>query len=338
MMKRSSRSVSRNHHSCRAAWKILGFGLLAAAGCGRTYRAESPRPLQTPSLNARVDGLQTSLGAVEVRMQVAGRAGVQLYDARLVRSSDRECSGGKTFARIESGGRDIEEGPLDLAGSRELYLAYQDGPLFETLRAGAAVDLQIKEAGHNGCVRVPLVNTSGAPSWRVVPSARFAMGSRLRVFPLKLHDPGKIAPDGAAVLRLAVTSPSLGVWVDSAGAFRDGPGERTSSDLVLAGGAELTLFRAGDFAALLDGGYQVVWYLERPSKAEQGKFRYRFHGPELAPKLSYTFWTVPYLPTLGGGAHLDVELELPVALWFGSGDAPPTTLVPGVGLGVLGVF
>jgi hypothetical protein len=321
-----------------SSWALGLSPLLALLGCARSYRAESPEPVRAPTLNARVDGLQTNLGTVQVRLQVAARAGVALHDARLVVVSRAACSGGKTFARIESDGRNIEEGPLDVAGSHTLRLAYEDGPGFPSLRAGAAVDLVVAEAGRRACVRVPLVQASGAPAWKLVPGAHVALGSRFQVFPVSLHDPGEVAPDAAALLRLAVTSPSLGVWVDSGAAFGNGPGERTSSDVLLAGGAELTLFRAGHWAVLADGGYQVAWYLERASQREQGRFRHLFHGPELAPKLAYSLWSVPALPTLPGGASLNLELELPAVLWFGSGDAPRTTFLAGVGMGVLGVF
>jgi hypothetical protein len=295
--------------------------------------------VQTPSLNVRVDGLRTSPGGVDVRLQAAGRKSVELYDARLVRASAPACSDGKTFVSIESGGRAVAEGPLGLAGSRELRLAYQDLSVFATLRAGAAVDFQIKEnKKQSGCVRVPLVHTPGAPVWRAVRDTGFAVGSRLRWFPLALHDPGRLAPNAGPLLRLAVTQPSFGVWIDTGADFREGPGHGSSSDVVLASGAEARLFRAGAWALLLDAGYQVAWHLERASKAERATFRYFLHGPELAPKLAYALWTGPYLPELPGGGSVNLELELPVALWIRSTDAPSATLLTGLGVGVVGAF
>jgi hypothetical protein len=39
-----------------------------------------------------------------------------------------------------------------------------------------------------------------------------------------------------------------------------------------------------------------------------------------------------------GRRTLTLELEIPVAVWFGSGSAPKTTVVPGFGLGVAWAF
>lgn len=325
--------------------RILGALLtLSTLACTRDFRPAGQSVVQTPWVNARLDQVEAGPpGRVRVWLRLAARPGVKLWDAQLAKASSPACVAGAALETLQRDGAPSAQMPLELRTDQELVLEYQDPAQsvwknqFAILRAGAAVDLSLRAATGQGCVRVPLVGVRAAPSWALVPRLRAAMESSLSVV-TPFHDPGDLDPVGSVAIRFGIAASAYRLWLDGHAVLTSKPEERAATAPGLGLGADLSLFRAARWHGLLGAGYRADFYLVRPSDQEPARYRYFLHGPELAPKLLYQLWTEPFVPGLPGGGRIELGLEAPTVLWLGSGKAPSATLFSGLGLGMIGVF
>ncbi len=293
--------------------------------------------MRSPWVNARPDELATGPAATFVTsVQVAGRRGVRLRNALLATSSSAPCSSTLTFTRLKRDGVDITAGPLSLEGSHRLTFTFRDEPRLARLDAGAAIDLAIEDDDGSGCVRVPLVGGTSAPRFRPKNELRYAMGARLRSFPLQYRDRGNVAPLGGAAFWFGVQDLAQRAYIEESASFTNNPISRASGHLALAAAYARKLSLGGPFEASLAFGYQLDGYFAREPGEERSR-RHLLHGPELTPAVSVALVPGNHpATTLGGTLHL--EIGVPTVVLLGAPNAEGATVVGGFTFGCFGVF
>jgi hypothetical protein len=162
------------------------------------------------------------------------------------------------------------------------------------------------------------------------------------VFPLGFASESETHPTGAIFQRLGVPVDRLRAWVELGAVFT---GFERSRYLSLTPGIDGSLWESGPWTLRAGLGYDVAFNLYRPDPNQPATSRYTLHGPRATLGFSYGLVrnllmpglsTHPSLPA--GQRTLSLELEVPVSLWFGAGDAPRTTLVAGAGVGIFWAF
>jgi hypothetical protein len=273
---------------------------------------------------------------VTAELRTNGGPRSSLRGAKLAPAVSEPCTSGPDFIAVELDGVEQSEGPVDLQGPHDLALTFVDDST-QVLRHPVAIDLDLGDARTSRCARVPLIVGRDAPDWKLMESsAGFLFNVVGRAYPFSTTSSVGVQPVGSFGMRLGVGFGDYRVWSELLGA-----GTRTFgyADLVLAVGADRTVWEQGRLAFLFGAAYDFVFNLYRAPGAERADSRYFLHGPRLTPSLSYTFLrtgTIPSLPV--GRRTLYAEIETPVSLWFGTNDAPRTVLVPGVGLSLSWVF
>jgi hypothetical protein len=309
---------------------------LFLAACTRTYDAVPPRVVTHPAVNMAAYRMSMALApTVEVRLSSTALEGTSLRGAKLAPISSDPCSAGLAFDRIESDGVERVEGPLDLAGAHALTLAfYRVG---SAVTEPSAIDLELDTPTGRSCTRVPLRGAEG-PAWKLHDDASpgFSISLGGRGFPVSTTSSWGVMPLFFIDERLGAAFGPHRIWFEFAG----GPGRTTGyADIVLAAGADRALLEAGRLALMLGAGYEVVWNVYKAPGEQRSSQRYVLHGPRLTPSLSFTFLeNVPRIGLPAGRRTFYAELEMPTSVWFGTGDAPPTTFVPGLGLNLFFAF
>lgn len=330
---------------------VVAGALCLLSACARTYLAAAPKLARSPSLNVAVDALRVRPIAVgiEVRMRLAAHPGTRLRGAKFALARDAQCSTGLAFDEIEADGSSVLEGPLDIGGWHELVLTFGARPdgmeaFREQWRAGAQqaafVDLElIGDDANTSCVRVPLLGTADAPSWRMDPtSAGFSIAVGGRAYPVGIAEKSEFQPNGGFYERLGVAFGDGRIWTELGAAST---GVDASRHVVLAAGGDGAFLDHGPWSLRAGLGYDLVLNLFRPDPNKPGTHRATLYGPRATLGVSYAlirnlvmsnFATHPELEA--GHRTLSLELDLPVSVWVGSAGAPKTMVVPGVGFGV----
>jgi hypothetical protein len=309
---------------------------LALGACTRTYDAAPPRVVTHPAINMAAYRMAIAwVPTVEVRLQSSALEGTVLRGAKLAPLSSDPCSAGVDFDRIEADGIERLEGPLDLRGNHDLDVSFYKAGSIVT--EPSAVDLELDTPTGRSCTRVPLRGAE-SPDWTVhrdsSPGLSISVGTR--GFPISTTSTVGVEPLWFLDERLGAAFGPYRIWTEFAG----GPGRTTGyGDIVLAIGADRAVVEAGRFAFMLGAGYEVVWNVYKAPGEERSSQRYAFHGPRVTPSFSYTFLNdLPRIGLPAGRRTFYAELEMPTSVWFGTGDAPHTTLVPGLGLSLFYAF
>jgi len=316
-------------------WVACALPLLLAS-CARAYDAAPPRVATHPAVNMAVYRMAITLGpSVELRLSSTALEGTLLRSAKLAPLSSEPCSEGVEFNRIESDGIERLEGPLDLHGAHDLVLAF--------FRAGSsvtepsAVDVELDTPTGRACTRVPLRGADGT-GWKVRDdgSPGFSVSVGGRGFPASTTSSVGVQPLFFLNDRLGVAFGRNRIW----GEFAGGPGRTMGyADILVAAGADRVLFEAGRLALMLGAGYEAVWNVYKAPGEQRSSQRYFLHGPRVTPSLSFNLLRdVPRMGLPAGRRTFYAELEMPTSVWFGTGDAPPMTFVPGLGLSLFFAF
>jgi len=274
---------------------------------------------------------------VEVSLRSGARAGTSLRGASLSPASEPPCAAGKSFSAIAIDGIEQNEGPVELAGSHRLKLAFVD-PAAKLPRGASALDLQLGTSAGEACLRAPLFDSAGSPRYEMEETSAglsASIGGRA-IFPVNHQVLAGIETLGMIDTRLGAAFGRNRLWSEFAG----GAGaEKGYSDLILALGADRALWQSGPFSFMLGGAYEVVFDLYRAPGEKTSTRHYLLHGPRLTPSLSFSLLSgIPFHGLPAGRRTVYVELEAPSSFWFGTGDAPEVTIAPGVGLSVFGAL
>jgi hypothetical protein len=320
------------HGRSRGAWHWLWFATLA--GCARTYDATEPRVVRHEAVNVVASRLRLAPPFVgtDARLRTGARSGTMLRGAKLAPLANEPCARGTKFAQIKQDGVEQTEGPLDLAGNHDLDVTFvnTDGdPWVQPL----AVDLELGTPSGTSCARVALNGDAGAPTWKMAEdSAGLLTMIGGRGFPFSTTHAVGIEPLWLMDVRVGAAFGRTRLW----GEFAGGQGRTTGyGDIVLSAGGDYAVWESGRFAFMLGAAYEVVFNLYKPPEEQRGSQRFTLHGPRLTPSLSYTLLENALRGHLPAGRRtLYLELEVPTSAWFGIGDAPQLTLVPGLGLSI----
>lgn len=317
--------------------RLLPVAVLLLAGCARHFVAEKPKDVVSPWLGAQAVWLSTG-PETEARVLVAvnARRGVRLRNALLGTDHDPPCSSDRTFLALELDGAAVTRGPVELAGSHVLEVAFRDDRDFARLEAGGTVDLSLELGKGRGCVRIPLLGAPAAPEWKPTAEPRFAMGAELESSFIRYRDPRRVAPVAGGGFWFGMETEKHRVFLLQSSAYTSNPTSKASGHIALTAGAARKLLLAGPFAASLAAGYQADWYFARDGQSEHST-RHFLHGPMLTPVLSYSLASARRLPTARGGT-LSLELGAPTLLWFGAPGANGVTVTGGLTVGCFGVF
>jgi hypothetical protein len=309
---------------------------LGLEACSRTYDAAPPRIVTHPAVNLAAYQLTIALApTVEVRLSSSGLEGTLLRSAKLTALSADPCSAGVDFDRIESDGIERLEGPLDLRGAHDVRVAFFRAG--STITEPSAVDIELDTPTGRSCTRVPLRGAEES-GWRLHEDAGagFSVSVGGRGFPVSTTSAVGVEPLWFLDERLGVAFGPHRIWAEFAG----GPGRTTGyADIILAAGADRVLFETGRLALMLGAGYEAVWNVYKAPGEQRSSQRYFLHGPRVTPSLSFTFLqNVPRIGLPAGRRTFYAELEMPTSVWFGTGDAPATTFVPGLGINLFFAF
>ncbi|HWZ89448.1 MAG TPA: hypothetical protein VNW92_11380 [Polyangiaceae bacterium] len=312
------------------------------AGCARTYRVSTPEVVERGAIRVAVDEVRSAAPYadrdVEVSLRSGARAATSLRGALLSRALDAPCQSGKAFSEVAADGVVQTEGPLDLAGSHRLKIAFSDAAR-KLPQGPVALDLQLGIANGNACARVPLFGTADSPNYQMDETSAgisLSLGGR-GVFPVTNTARAGIENLGLVDTRLGAAFGSNRIWAEFAGGAGASKGY---SDHILALGADRALWQSGPLAFMLGAGYEVVFDLYRAPGATTSSRRYLLHGPRLTPSLSFSLLSssAGFHGLSAGRRTVYLELEAPSSLWFGTGSAPDATLAPGVGLSLFGAL
>jgi hypothetical protein len=327
-------------------------GLLVLGGCARTYLPSLPTAASAQGAEVVLESLRVHPLAfgIEVQMRIASVPKTRLWGARFSLRRDPECSGGTGFSAIAVDGNLVLEGPLDIGGRHDVDLQF--GATADTMqeladrwkataRESAFVDLSLEGPdARRTCARIPLLAAEQAPpNWRMDPtSAGFSVEALGRAYPLGFGSNSDVEPTGGFFERVGTAFGDGRAWVEVGALFTS---ESASRHLGLAGGADGALWETGPLSLRAGLGYDVLFNLYRPDPQQPGTHRYTLHGPHASVGISYALIQHLLMPNLSthrslpaGHRTLSLELEFPMSLWLGTGDAPATTFVPGVGLGL----
>jgi hypothetical protein len=274
---------------------------------------------------------------VEVSLRSGARAGSSLRGASLSPESEPPCASSQSFSAIAADGVEQSEGPLDLAGSHRLKLAFVD-PAAKLPRGATTLDLQLGTTSGEACLRAPLFGSADSPRYRMDETSAglsASIGGRA-VFPVNNRSRAGIETLGLIDTRLGAAFGRNRIWSEFAG----GAGaEHGYSDLILALGADRALWQSGPLAFMLGASYEFVFDLYRAPGEKTVSRRYLLHGPRLTPSFSFSLLSgIPFHGLTTGRRTVYVELEAPSSFWFGTGDAPEVTIAPGVGLSLFGAL
>ena len=328
------------HRSTRRCCSILGL-TLSVASCARSYHVSAPPLVEQGSIRVAIDAVRTSEPYlnrdVEVSLRSGARAGTSLRGASLSPASEPPCASAKSFSGLAVDGVEQSEGPVDLAGSHRLKLAFAD-PAAKLPPGASTLDLQLGTATGDACLRAPLFGSADSPRYQMdETSAGLAasVGGRA-VVPVNNRDRAGIQTLGLIDTRLGAAFGANRIWSEFAGGT--GP-EQGYADLILAVGADRALWQKGRFAFMLGGAYEVVFDLYRAPGEKTASRRYLLHGPRLTPSFSFSLLSgIPFHGLTTGRRTVSVELEAPSSFWFGTRDAPEVTIAPGVGLSLFGAL
>jgi hypothetical protein len=288
----------------------------------------------SPRINAVVDRISIGFdSSATVELRTGALPGTLLRGARLASVRTKACKSGIGLLEIERDGTVEPEGPVDIGGSHTFRIAFGgtaagNEPAKIPLREAAAVDLEVESRDGIACLRVPLAADTSERTWKPNPRSAgplMSMGGRFYPAATKTSD---IEPVGSLVLR-------VGGGSDTARGFAEMWGGSNAHDtfrmIGLAGGGDATLWRAGRLSMTMGLAYEVV--LVYPVGPRPAPLEYVLHGPRLTPAFIWAPFTqkssYPGFPL--GRRTVYFELELPIAGWFGTGDAPSFLIVPGAG-------
>ena len=285
-------------------------------------------------------------------MLLVAPPGTQLWDARFAVRDERPCGAGPSLSQVEAEGNVIPQGPLDVGGEHELELSFgasgmprQAVERWNKSRSQPAyVDLSLEVAnGERSCARVALFGDPSAPRWQLAGNSPGIFISVLgRAYPLGIASKSAVMPNGGLGERFGAAFGATRAWVEVGAAFT---ASETSNQIVLATGADEAFWHNDRWSLRAGLGYDVALNFYRPDPQRPGTLRYTFHGPRASLGASYSlirnmllsnFSTHPSLPA--ENRTLSLEFEVPVSVWFGTGAAPRTSLVPGVGMGIFWAF
>ena len=322
---------------------------LTALSCARTYVPRRYALLDTPAVDAVVVRLR--LGSLpshelELELELESPGQTKLWNARFALDPELPCGAGVTSSELELDGRLVRLPPAEIGGRHTLRVSFGGQPdtssvAIDRLRQSAwhpaHVELDVEDAaGARSCVRFPVLGGERAPDWQMAEgSAGLFIAVGGRVHPVGIARDDAIDPSGAFVERIGAVFGPHRLWGEFA-AF--GSGEASSYHLFGGVGADRVFAESGPWAARAGFSYGAVFNF-RQLDDEQREHRYTLHGPQVSLGVSYLFLRNLLLPfnathpELGTGQRtFGVELEVPMALWFGTGDAPFATFVPGLGL------
>jgi len=333
----------------------LGYLLVvSASGCARTYVPSTPKIARFPETNAQIESLHVgAFVSSEVRVRIAARPGMRLWDARFAVAHEPPCAAGAAFVELDMDGVPIPEGPLDLSG--EHTLVFRFGGVSDTSRRSydewlasasepAFLDLRLDGPdARRVCARIPLLGGPEAPTFRLADdSAGLFISMGGHAFPAGFGSGSETKPTGDFFVRLGAAFGPFRVRTDIGVVFTD---VEASRHLLLGAGGDGAFYMTGPWSFRAGLGYDVAFNLYRPDPTQAGYSRYTLHGPRATLGVGYALIRNAVMPTFAthralpaGQRTLSLELEAPMSLWFGTGDAPPTTFAPGVGLAVFWSF
>ena len=348
----SAPKKSLRGRTCSTALVILVAS--SSAGCARTYVPSPPKTLHDPIVNAAVASVRVAAFATsEVRVIVAALPGTRLWDARFALAREPACSSGAVFTELEADGAPVTEGPFDVSGKHSLVFSF--GGFSDTSRRAfdewvasasepAVLDLRLEgPTSRRACIRIPLLGGRDAPTFRLADdSAGFFVSMGGHAFPSGFGSGSEIQPTSDFVLRLGAVFGPFRARTELGAMFTD---VEASRHLVLGAGGDGAFYVTGPWAFRAGLGYDVIFNIYRPDPAQVGYSRYTLHGPRATLGVGYALIRNAVMPTFkthealpAGQRTLSLELEAPMSLWFGTGDAPSTTFVPGIGLAVFWSF
>lgn len=304
---------------------------MLVAGCSREYLPREPHLVEAPSIHVVADRVSISFGRVRatVDLLTAALPGVRLRSAKLASIRTEPCAGGLPFETIRVDGTDVHEGPVDIAGNRDIEVTFSSGSdaLRSPLRGSTALDLETDSPGGAGCIRVPLGADVAERTWRPDPtSVGFTFGLGARAYPAAGAYSEAASPVAMAVERLGGASERGTLYVELA-VGASAPGHFGISTFGVGG--DRVLWTHGVWGFTGGVAYDVVL----SSRIGVG-LQYVLHGPRLTPALTWSplssTTSAPGFPN-GRRSHY-FALEVPVSGWFGTGGAPAFVLSPGVGL------
>jgi hypothetical protein len=324
-----------------AAWAIgLSVGLAPLAGCNRSYVAREPRVIAGRHANAMAHELSGSALVPEtasVTMLVGAAAETRLKGATLATASSPLCQGTHQFQAVHEDGAFQPQGPLDITGSHSLEFYFKSGdPTRSPWAPGTAVDLELETPESAECLRVPVISTeAGSSQWMMDPtSAGILTEDGVRLFPFRVASTSSIAPAWTIFTRLGAAFGSSRLWAEFSGG---NDGSRQHGDVILSAGGDRVFLETGRWAVGVGGAYDLVWNLDIHPKSS---FRYFLHGPRLTPALSFLPFPLRSSNTglPFGRRNAFIELELPLSVWFGTGEAPGVVPSAGAGLSIGAAF
>jgi hypothetical protein len=266
----------------------------------------------------------------QVSIRVAAPAGTELADARLAASKTKPCTEGIGPVALAEHDKLQAHGPLHVGGMHELELTFPLAAV-KKVQSGSALDLWLVSDKGVGCARIPIadVESKGA-GWQLHPASA---GVWLDVGMYTLATSGGLPGDDPRWLifeRIGAVFGEHRAWAEIQGGT-DHVGSRGL--LVLGLGADRRLWGNGRLGFRIGAGYGLA--LTTRLDEEPPVREHVLHGPRAQPSLTFALLSpTGQLGLPAGERTLHLHLDAPIAIWFGSGDAPPVVLAAGAAIGV----